>query len=182
MKKKATFLAVLSTAAVCYLFWLLITGQIVALVKGEPSGQILVAGAIVSFAVALFSAKFFIHEKALHLWNPVKWVWMAVYCFGVFMCELFKANVDMAKRAFGRKLNINPGIVKIPVNLESEYGRSMLANSITLTPGTITMDTVEEKGQMYYYVHCIDVPSGNSEEAGEAVKGRLERWIGRIWK
>lgn len=180
--KKATFLAILSTAVVCFLFWLIITGQIVALVKGEPSGQILIAGAIVCIGVALFSAKFFIHKNPLHLWNPVKLVWLAAYCFGVFMCELFKANVDVAKRALSRKIEVNPGIVKVPVKLESEYGRSMLANSITLTPGTITMDTVEEKGRLYYYIHWIDVASTNPEEAGEAIKGKLEKWIGRIWK
>ena len=180
--KKATFGAVLSTAVVCFLFWLLVTGQIVSLLKGEPDAQIMIAGAIVSFGVALFSARFFIHKNPLYLWNPLKWVWMAVYCLGVFMAELFKANVDMARRSLGRKININPGIVKVPVKLESEYGRSMLANSITLTPGTITMDTVEEKGRLYYYIHWIDVASTDPEEAGEAIKGTLEKWIGRIWK
>lgn len=180
--KKATFLAILSTAVVCFLFWLLITGQIVALAKGEAAGQVLIAGAVVSVGVALFSAKFFIHQKALHLFNPVKWVWLAAYCLGVFMSELFKANVDVARRALKRRVDVNPGIVKVPVKLESEYGRSMLANSITLTPGTITMDTVEEKGQMYYYIHWIDVAADEPEAAGEAIKGRLEKWIGRIWK
>ena len=180
--KKATFLAILSTAAVCFLFWLLITGQIVGLVKGEPDAQVLIAGAIVSIGVALFSARFFIHKNPLHLWNPVKWLWLAAYCFGVFMAELFKANVDVAKRALGRKVDVNPGIVKVPVELESEYGRSMLANSITLTPGTITMDTVEEKGRLYYYIHWIDVASEDPAEAGEMIKGRLEKWIGRVFK
>ena len=180
--KKTTFLGVISTALTCFLFWLLITGQIVSLFKGQPDAQILIAGAIVSIGVAVFSARFFIHEKAFHLWNPVKWLWLAVYCLGVFIWELTKANFDMAKRAFSPKLKINPGIVKIPVNLESEYGRSMLANSITLTPGTITMDTVEEDGKCYYYVHWIDVSTTDGEAAGEAIKGTLEKSIGRIWK
>ena len=180
--KKATFLAVLSTALVCFLFWLLITGQIAGLFRGEPDAQILIAGAIVSIGVALFSARFFIHKNPLHLWNPIKWVWLAAYCLGVFLWELAKANVDVAKRAFSRRINVNPGIVKVPVKLESEYGRSMLANSITLTPGTITMDTVEENGQLYYYIHWIDVASSDPAEAGEAIKGRLEKWIGRIFK
>ena len=180
--KKASVWAVLSTAMVCFLFWLLITGQIAALLRGDPDGQILIAGGIVSIGVALFSARFFIHKNPAYLWNPVKWLWLLVYCLGIFMVELFKANVDVAKRSLSRKVNVNPGIVKIPVKLESEYGRSMLANSITLTPGTITMDTVEEKGQLYYYIHWIDVASENPAEAGEMINGRLEKWIGRIWK
>lgn len=180
--KKAGFLAILSTAVVCFLFWLLITGQIVALVKGEPDAQIMIAGGVVSLGAALFSARFFIHKSAFYLWNPVKWVWLIAYSLGVFLWELIKANWDVAKRALIGKVNVNPGIVKVPVNLESEYGRSMLANSITLTPGTITMDTVEEDGQCYYYIHWIDVASEEPEAAGEAIKGRLEKWIGRIWK
>lgn len=180
--KKATFMAVLSTAVVCFLFWLLITGQIVALFRGGADEQIMLAGAIVSIGVATFSARFFIHAKPLHLYNPVRLAYLLVYCLGVFLRELTKANVDMAKRALGRKVNVNPGIVKIPVDVKSEYGRSMLANSITLTPGTITMDTVEEQGKCYYYVHWIDVAETDGEKAGEMIKGTLEKWIGRIWE
>ena len=77
--KKTTFLGVLSTAIACFLFWLLVTGQIVSLCKGEADAQILIAGGIVSIGVALFSARFFIHEKPFHLLNPVKWLWLAVY-------------------------------------------------------------------------------------------------------
>ena len=180
--KKATFMAILSTAIVCFLFWLLITGQIVALFKGEADGQIMVAGTIVSIGVAVFGARFFIHEKPLHLYNPVRLAYLVVYCLGVFLWELTKANVDVAKRALSRKVNVNPGIVKIPVEMKSEYGRSMLANSITLTPGTITMDTVEEDGKCYYYVHWIDVAETDGEKAGETIKGTLEKWIRRIWE
>lgn len=180
--KKATFGAILSTAIVCFLFWMLITGQIVALFAGGPDKQIMVAGAIVSIGAALFSARFFIHAKPLHLFNPVRLVRMVAYCFGVFVWELTKANVDVAKRALSRKVNVNPGIVKIPVGLKSEYARSMLANSITLTPGTITMDTVEEQGKCYYYIHWIDVAETDPQKAGDAIKEKLERWIGRIWE
>lgn len=177
--KKATFSAVLSTMIICYLFWLCITGQIVSVFKGEASLQIWVAGAIISFGVGLFSAKFFIHKNPFYLWNPARLVKLIVYCLPVFLWELTKANVDMAKRAFTMK--INPGIVKVPVDVESEYGQAMLANSITLTPGTITMDIVEEKGQAYYYIHWIDVAETEPKKAGDAIKGTLEKWVGRIW-
>ena len=180
--KKASFPSVLSTAIVCYIFWLIISGQLVNLFAGEPSAQVLIAGVVVSLATALFSAKFFIHESPFYLFNPAKFFTMVFYCLVIFMGELWKANWDVAKRALSPKLPVNPGIVKVPVNLKSEYGESMLANSITLTPGTITMDIVEEKGQDYYYIHWIDVASQDGAEAGEAIKGTLEKWVGRIWK
>ena len=62
----------------------------------------------------------------------------------------------MARICFGGCKDINPGIVKIPTDMKSDYGIAALANSITLTPGTITMDFAEEDGQNYLYVHWID--------------------------
>ena len=171
--QKTRFPAVISTFILCMAFWMLITWSI------KP--QELAAGAVVSLAVALFSARFFIHEKSFWLANPVKFFGLIAYLF-IFLWELIKANVDVAKRVFGGCKNINPGIVKISVDVESDYGRSMLANSITLTPGTITMDTVEEDGKAYYYIHWIDVSAESGEAAGNAIKGTLEKGVRRVFK
>ena len=88
----------------------------------------------------------------------------------------------MALRAFGSTKSLRPGFVKIPTKLKSDYALSMLANSITLTPGTITMDVVEQDGENYLYVHCIDVGKMNMEKSGDEVKGAMEKWIRRIWE
>ena len=180
--KKAKFPAIAATTILCYIFWMLITGQIVSVFCGEASAEVLIAGAAVSILVALFSARFFIHDKAFFLYNPAKFLRLLFYYVIIFMWELIKANVNVAFKALSPKLKVKPGIVKIPVNVESEYGQSMVANSITLTPGTITMDAVEEKGKTYFYVHWIDVAETDHEKAGEAIKGTMEKWIGRIWK
>ena len=101
----------------------------------------------------------------------------------VFVWELLKANWDVAKRCFGDcKKKVNPGIVKVPVNLGDGYPEAMLANSITLTPGTITLDITEEEGQDYFYIHWIDVSETDRDKAGDMIKGTLEKWIRRIWK
>ena len=88
----------------------------------------------------------------------------------------------MAKRALNPKLPINPGIIRVPADVPTEYGKTMLANSITLTPGTITMDIDERDGQCWYYIHWIDVQETNRVQAGEAIKGRMEKWLRRIWQ
>ena len=152
--RKTTFPAVLATFVVCFLFWVLLTWSFTV--------QELAAGAVVSLAVALFSARF---------------------CYWIFLfpVELVKANVDMARRCFTGCTDINPGIVKVPVGLKSDYGQAALANSITLTPGTITMDVAEQEGQTYYYIHWIDV-TASGEEAGEAIKGRLEKGLKGVWE
>ena len=99
----------------------------------------------------------------------------------MFPGELIKAHCHMAKRVLGGCRKVDPGIVKIPVDLKSDYGKAALANSITLTPGTITMEIAEEEGQTWYYVHWIEAAS-DGEEAGEAIKGRMEKWIRRFWQ
>ena len=170
---KTKFPAVLTTFLLCLGFWILITWNF--------SVQELATGAVVSLAVALFSARFFIHEKAFWLFNPVKFFGLIAYVF-IFLWELIKANVDVAKRCYGGCKNVNPGIVKIPADVKSAYGRAMLANSITLTPGTITMDVAEEEdGQLYYYIHWIDAAVPGGAEAGEMIKGTLEKGVRRVF-
>ena len=172
--RKTTFAGVVSTFVVCYVFWILLTWSL--------DVQELLAGGIVSLAVALFSSRFFNHEKAGWFFNPVKLINGIVFWLFIFPVELIKANVDVAKRCFTGCKNVNPGIVKIPVDLKSMYGQAALANAITLTPGTITMEIIEEEGQTYYYVHWIDAKLPGGQEAGEAIKGRLERGLRRGWE
>ena len=172
--QKMRFPAVISTFIVCFAFWVLLTWSFEI--------QELAAGAVVSLAVALFAGRFFVHAKSFWFFNPVKLVNLIIYVLFIFPFELVKANWDVAKRCFGGCKNVNPGIVKVPVDLESDYGQAMLANSITLTPGTITMDIAEEEGQTYYYIHWIDVTAPSGKEAGDAIKGTLEKGVGRIFK
>lgn len=170
-KTKAS--AVISTFILCYIIWLWYTESFAT--------QELITGVVVSFLVALFTARFLIHEDAFHLFKPKYLANLILYIF-VFIKELIKANIDVAKRALNPKLPIKPGIVKVPTEMKSDYGLAMLANSITLTPGTITMDIAEENGKNFIYIHWIDVATTDSKKAGEAIKGTLENWVRRIWR
>ena len=172
--QKTKFSAVAVTWLVCFAFWILLTWSFTA--------QELITGAVVSLIVALFSARFFIHENPFWFFNPAHLFGAIGFWCGTFVVEMVKANVDMAKRCFGGCKNIQPGIVKIPVGLKSDYGQAALADAITLTPGTITLDIAEQGDQTWYYIHWIDVTTEDPEEAGEAIKGRLERGLRRVWE
>lgn len=161
--QKTKFPAVVVTFILCFAFWLLLTWSFAV--------QELIAGAVVSLAVALFTARFFIHEKAFWLCNPVKLFSGLFFWVCVFPVELVKANVDMARRCFSGCRNINPGIVKVPVDLKSDYGQAALANSITLTPGTITADQTGDR----FLVHCLD-----SDFAEGLTDSEMEKRILRI--
>lgn len=168
----------ISTFIVCLLFWMLLVWSV--------APREIVLGVIVSAIMAWFAGRFFIHSSPFYLFNPVRLLIMIFYCVIIFMWEVIKANLSMAAIVLSPSLkNYKAGVIRVPGSdsVKSEYGLAMVSNCITLTPGTITMDVAEdESGKNYYYIHWIDVAETDREKAGDAIKGTMEKWIGRIWK
>ena len=102
--------------------------------------------------------------------SPKALVGMIVY-FAVFLKALVMSNLDVAWRVIHPRMPINPGIVAIRTKLKTPLGRLLLANSITLTPGTITVET---KGDTFY-IHWINVSERDVEAATAAIVGAFER-------
>jgi multicomponent Na+:H+ antiporter subunit E len=88
-----------------------------------------------------------------------------------------KANVDVAYRVLHPRMPIRPGIVKIRTRIKSEAGRVFLANSITLTPGTLSVDLSGD----VLYIHWIYVRETDMGKATEAIIGRFESLIMKIF-
>ncbi len=106
----------------------------------------------------------------------LKWPLFIVYV-PIFLVYLAKANIDVAYRVITGR--INPGIVRIKPGLKTDLGRTVLANSITLTPGTLTVDIDKEKGDLF--VHWINVQETKSEEEKvKAVCGSFSDWARRL--
>ena len=97
-----------------------------------------------------------------------------------------KANLDVVYRALHPKMPIKPGIVKIKTNLKTESGITALANSITLTPGTLTVDLMDDgdpaSRQTYLYVHWINVKTDDVEQATKLIARRFEWFLKRIFE
>lgn len=87
--------------------------------------------------------------------------------------EIVKANLDVAYRAIHPDVPINPGIVIINTDLEQDIAKMILANSITLTPGTFTLDIVGDK----LLIHWINVEAESIEEATKIVGERFEKYL-----
>jgi multicomponent Na+:H+ antiporter subunit E len=139
----------LITAAVAYLVYLLLTvgSGTVALWSREE----LVVGAVFAvLAGALLRNRFI--GKDLRMLNPRRWFTFLVYLFPFFLA-MAKANVDVAYRVITGR--INPAIVKINPNLKNDMSLTFLANSITLTPGTLSVDVDQKTNELY--VHWINV-------------------------
>ena len=104
--------------------------------------------------------------------NPRSIGYLLVYMV-VFLKALVLSNLDVAFRVLNPRMPIAPGIVKVKTRLKTPLGRFMLANSITLTPGTITVDMVGED----IYVHWISVADADPEKATAAIVGGFEKYL-----
>ncbi|RKY61851.1 MAG: Na+/H+ antiporter subunit E [Candidatus Neomarinimicrobiota bacterium] len=91
----------------------------------------------------------------------------------VLLKEIVKANFDVAYRVLHPKLPIKPGIVIIKTELKQDIAKIILANSITLTPGTFTLDI---KGNELL-IHWINVRSEKKEESTKKIGERFEKYL-----
>ncbi|KUK81138.1 MULTISPECIES: Na+/H+ antiporter subunit E [Petrotoga] len=95
-----------------------------------------------------------------------------------FVCKMFLSNIDVARRVLTPKIPLNPGFVKIPVDLKGDVGKLTLANSVTLTPGTLSVDADDEN----LYIHWIDIKGENEKDYKKHVTATFEKILGRIYK
>ena len=137
--------------------------------------QNLIVGGVASVIVGIIFGNIFV-EEPMKVLQPQRWFWFILYT-PVFLWELTKANFDVAYRVLHPKMPISPGIVKVKTKIKSEMGRVFLANSITLTPGTFTIDIKDE----YLYIHWINVRYQDVDKATQDIVGRFEKYLLKIF-
>ena len=145
------------------LFWMMLVNTLAT--------DSLLIGALVSLAVALLyrdGLSFFTEFRA----TPKAIVAGFLY-YGYFFRQLVKSNFRLAAIVLSPSLPVEPGIVKIRTGLKSRMGRLMLANSITLTPGTLT---VEVDGE-WLYIHCVTVGARDVEGATAEIAAGFEHYL-----
>jgi multicomponent Na+:H+ antiporter subunit E len=148
------------------------------LLNWVPDFQHVVIGIFVSLIVAYMIGDFFIKRTHL-LAHPTRYLWF-LYYVPVFIWECLKANIDVAYRVVHPGLPIHPGIVKVKTTLRSDTALTFLANSITLTPGTLSVDIDREEGLLY--VHWIEVKDKDIDRATKIIVYRFERILKRIFE
>jgi len=152
-----------------FIIWMLLTWQI--------DTQVIIAGLIASAIVAILFHEILPKEHLVFI-SPIRIFWTLVY-IPVFFYYIIKANFDVVYRALHPKMPIKPGIVKIKTTLKTESGITALANSITLTPGTLTVDLTDDG---FLYVHWINVKSDDVEQATELIARRFEWFLKKIFE
>lgn len=140
-------------------------------------GQEVVVGLAVALIVALVMRE--VPAEKLHKGiHPVRYFWLFVYLF-VLAYYVVKANFDVVYRLLHPEMPIRPGIVKVRTKLRSPTAITALANSITLTPGTLSVNATEDG---VFYVHWINVKTTDEEEAARYITQRFEWFIKRIFE
>ena len=111
---------------------------------------------------------FFEQSSGLHLLPrlPRFSLWLLV--------EIVKSSLEVFRLVLDPKLPISPTVVEIEAEPEGEVGQVLLANSITLTPGTVTLDVFDNR----LLVHCITREGAQAIEAGDANR-RIAELTGR---
>jgi multicomponent Na+:H+ antiporter subunit E len=157
-----------------FIIWVLLAWPFV---DGRIDVQVVVAGVIASAIVALLFHEILPPEHHVFI-SPTRIFWALVY-IPVFFYYIILANFDVVYRALHPKMPINPGIVKIKTRLKTDAGITALANSITLTPGTLTVDLTDDG---FLYIHWINVKSADTEEASRFIAHKFEYFLEKIFE
>jgi multicomponent Na+:H+ antiporter subunit E len=154
------------------LFSLWLTLLLIWLVANDSlAPEIVLVGAVVAALLAVLCAPF------ARVYADIRWtprVLLNAFAFlGVFVWELVLANLNVARLVFAPRIDIRPGIVEIKTRLKSPLGRMVLANAITLTPGTLVVDIRDDS----LFIHWIVVSSVDPEAATRDIAGRFEKYL-----
>ena len=158
---------ILSTFLVLWVIWILLAGY--ATVE-------LILGGVVSLVLSVIISKYTKYSFGFSaIWGLFKFV---IVYIPVFIFKLILANLDMAYRVLSPKIPINPGFVKVKTSIKSDFGKLILANSITLTPGTLSLDVEDD----YILVHWINVKGTTEEEHKKHISKSFESILGGVVK
>ena len=142
LKRKSSVGKFIYTFLIMFVIWIGFTTSF------EPSE--LITGVIVSLIIAAFTDRIFSccgMKVLMHLTR----LFILFNTFLSFILALIKSNFDVARRVISPDLPINPGIVKFKTKLTNGFAKMILANTITLTPGTLTI-----RCYWKYFLYSLD--------------------------
>jgi len=136
----------------------------------------LITGIIVSLILSVAS------YRSFHIIGFPKVTFKKVFFVCIYIIILFKeiiiANLDVAYRVIHPKIPIKPGIIIIKTGLKQDLAKLILANSITLTPGTFVLDIEDDR----LLIHWINVKTENTDEATSIIGERFEKYLRVIFQ
>jgi multicomponent Na+:H+ antiporter subunit E len=156
------------------MFWVVLTGT--------TGWENIIVGSLVSALAAFLFYDIFFRVSLIHL--PLREYFLRftliLFFIPVFLYEAFISSLKVVRYAFQLSPTFSPGIIKVKTHLKNVTGVAILANLITLTPGTLTLDF--DISERCFLVHCIDVFTEQEAELHRTTLGRFEQWVRRIFQ
>lgn len=100
-------------------------------------------------------------------------IYKAIVLILIFIRELILSNISIVKLVYSRKPDFEPGIFEMPIEVTKSWEITLLANLITLTPGTLTVAISDD--QTKFFIHAMDIE--DKEEAIFEIKNTFEKAI-----
>ena len=163
MRKRISEMAI--TFALIGSFWILLSGYF--------DGFHLVAGGICSLIVTALSYRLLFSKKRSRFFRTS---WRLICYVPWELWQIVLSNIDVIRRVLDPRMPIDPCLIEIETPLRSEFALVTLGNSITLTPGTITVSVDSEKGS--FLVHAL------AKEPADALRvdQTMQRKVGRVFQ
>ena len=144
-------------SAVLAVFWLWLNNTV------EPGHIVL--GALLGWALPLLTRRFWPEKER------VRRVWRLLPFAGVVLADIVTANLRVARAVLIPVDRLHPGFARVPLDLRTDLGIAVLANTISLTPGTLSADLTEDRRELV--VHYLD--ERDPETLVADIKHRYER-------
>ena len=141
------------------------------LLQNDISLRQLVIGSLVGLSAMLFFPRSFAEER--------RYLRKVLYCFQLavfFVKELFIANWSVVRQVLSPELKLQSGIIAYPLTLKNDLLITILANMITLTPGTLSVEVAPDR--RFLFIHFLDINDVKTEI--RLIKDGFERYLLRI--
>ncbi len=158
--------------AACYVVWCFLTWW--------PGPQALLLGVPVAAFVTWLTGDLPFETSSLKTFGPGRFWYFWGWYFPVYWWECIKANLDVAYRVLHPRLPIRPAVVRVETGLKSDLALTVLANTISLTPGTTAIDVNPVTGVLY--VHCMAAPPEEPDRKARIIVQRFARILKKVYE
>jgi len=110
-------------------------------------------------------------------WRLVFRMWRFIVLVFVFLWELLMSGLRVAREVLRPTLRIQPGVIAYPLDVQTGREITALANLISLTPGTLSLEVSDDRQVLY--IHAILVQDEEATEVRQQIKRRLEKHVAR---
>ncbi len=150
----------ISLTVVMFVVWLLLSGYF------EP--LLIIFGVLSCLAVVAIAGRMDVVDREGH---PIHLGWRILLYWPWLTWQVILANLDVVRRVLDPRLPISPCVVRLKPSQKSDLGRVIFANSITLTPGTVSIDVTRD----HILVHALSTAAAEELEGGD-----MDRRVARV--